>query len=83
LPERATERLKRQHLSRTLKVLRELFGWPEAVETDGHTLSLDRRLNRQPVQFPVVSDDFCAGLDDPWIVTWREEHHDMNELLRS
>jgi len=79
----ATERLKRQHLSRTLKVLRELFGWPEAVETDGHTLSLDRRLNRQPVQFPVVSDDFCAGLDDPWIVTWREEHHDMNELLRS
>ena len=79
----ATERLRRQGLSRTLGVLRDVLGWPEAVETDGHTLSLDPRLRCQPVQFPAVSNDFCAGLDDPWIGAWREDHHELNVLLRS
>lgn len=75
-------RLRRQNLSRAVGELRAVLGWPEAVQTDGRMLKLDRFLHLEPLALPARADHFCAGLDDPWISAWRENHDEFNMLIK-
>lgn len=74
-------RRRRQNLSRTVVKLREVLGWPGALQSENGTLRLDPQLRLEPLGLPERPEDFCAGLEDPWIEHWREEHDPANALI--
>lgn len=78
-----TPRLRRQNLSRALVDVRAVLGWPGAVQTDGRTLRFDDHLRCDALRLPVRAEDFCAGLEDEWVREWREQHDELNALVKS
>lgn len=75
-------RRRRQNLSRAVGELRESLGWPGAVQSDSGALRLDPCLSWEALGLPERPEDFCAGLEDPWIEHWREEHDPANQLIK-
>ena len=73
-----TLRRRRQNLSRALGELREVLGWPGAVQTDGRRLNVDGQVVCGPPSLPARAEDFCAGLNDRWIEEWREQHDELD-----
>ena len=81
----ASERARRQNLSRVVGQLRQLLGWPDAVQNAGGTLRLDLDVVWRPLISPPPerADAFCAGLYDPWVSEWREERRDADILIKT
>lgn len=70
----SSARLQRQELSRAVRELRGVLGWPDSVQAVGGLLRLTLEIDWAALVYPPEcrADLFCEGRLDPWVMDWRQ-----------